>query len=814
MLRLRLFGGLTVADSSGPLDGSLTQPRRLAVLALAAAAGPAGVRRSAVLALLWPDSDEARASHVLAQTLYATRRAAGGLELVTGTATLRLNPVVITSDAGDFDAALEAGDREAAVLLHSGPFLDGFRLPGAPEFERWVEEERQRRLQRVLHAVETLAEQAEAAGNLQAAAGWWRRAAAQDPFSSRIATRLIGVLDRAGDRAAALQHGRVHELLLRSELELDVGPEVAALLQKLRQAPGPPAAAGLPPGAAADRRGGGGLPGKATPAATSATAQRPAEASPDPAAGTDVPSSPEPRPPARQRTPMRLPAAVALLVVVLAAAAAVVLPRGGTPAAVRPDLRSAPSVAVMDLEELVPDTGVAYLGPGLAAEITVRLGATGRLRVRSPRAVRNLGASADARAAAALLAVDYLLEGTVLRAADSVRVAVHLTRGGDGFTVWNGAYRTTLQELHRLPGTIAREVAAHLRVADPAGAHPLERHVFADPRAYDRYLRGNRQLDRRTPESVLRAIAEYEEASRLDPEFAAALARRAYAYALFLDWGWQHPTATPPQLLADGLALAQRALRLDGESADALLAQAYLLVARDPVRMTGAIDVFERLLASHRGDAEVWHQYGQTLMVLGRSADAEGAYRMALELEPDRAMTLVALHAIALGGARYDEAGRLADSAVAADPGNAYALAVRAGYHTYRGDHSSALRDAETAVRIDRGHPVVTRGTLAAVLASHGDTTAALRELDAAIAAVADARAPSPTEARFLIQPLLVLGRREEALDVLESARPRSAWLRFYLSSPHFESLRSEPRFIAVFADQGPASASGQLVPP
>ena len=131
---------------------------------------------------------------------------------------------------------------------------------------------------------------------------------------------------------------------------------------------------------------------------------------------------------------------------------------------------------------------------------------------------------------------------------------------------------------------------------------------------------------------MTRAIEEYRAAARLYSSFAAARLRQAYGYSVLLDWGWQHPTLTNDDLLAHALDIAADAIRLDSASADAWLARAYLLVIRDPVRARGALQAFQKAIALGPGSAEAFHQYGQTLMMLGRYDEADIAYRNALAI--------------------------------------------------------------------------------------------------------------------------------------------------------------------------------------
>ncbi|HSE28076.1 MAG TPA: BTAD domain-containing putative transcriptional regulator [Gemmatimonadales bacterium] len=234
MLRLLTFGGLALEVDGSLVTGALTQRRRMAILALLAAARERGVARDRLLALLWPERDAERAGHVLTQLLYAQRRDAEVANLFLGTKTLRLNPEAMTSDVAQFEAALEAGDGETALRLYRGPFLDGFHLGDAPGFEEWLDRERRRHAERAREAAERLARTAAAGGDGPAAVGWWRRAVEIDPYSAGHALALAEALHAAGDRAAALRELTAYGDRLRRDLELDPEPEVTQLAARLR----------------------------------------------------------------------------------------------------------------------------------------------------------------------------------------------------------------------------------------------------------------------------------------------------------------------------------------------------------------------------------------------------------------------------------------------------------------------------------------------------------------------------------------------------------------------------------------------------
>ena len=214
-------------------------PPRLALLAVLASAGDRGVSRERLVGLFWPDSDEPRARHSLRQALYAVQQDLHGDVIQSTGGTIALDNAALTSDVADFRSAVTAGNRAQAVELMRGPFLDGFDLPGAPEFERWVEEERGRLSSATVSALLALASEATRAQQLDAAVEWWRQLTAADPVSGRFALGYLKALAARGHRAEALAFAKQHEALVRRELEADPDPDVRRLEAELRMMPSP-----------------------------------------------------------------------------------------------------------------------------------------------------------------------------------------------------------------------------------------------------------------------------------------------------------------------------------------------------------------------------------------------------------------------------------------------------------------------------------------------------------------------------------------------------------------------------------------------
>jgi DNA-binding SARP family transcriptional activator len=234
MFRLHLLGGFALDDADGGGEVNLPQRRAEALLALLAVAGPLGCTRDRLIALLWPEKDVSRARHGLRDALHATRAVLGRAALPGTGELLRLDPVEVESDVRTFAAALASGRLAEAVATYHGPLLDGFHLSGAPEFERWVDEERGRLLRECIEATKRLAKIAEHDGDWDGAADWWGRAVAHDPYNSRLVVRRMVALARGGDRANAIREGEAHCRLLTEDMELEPDPLFLEELQRVR----------------------------------------------------------------------------------------------------------------------------------------------------------------------------------------------------------------------------------------------------------------------------------------------------------------------------------------------------------------------------------------------------------------------------------------------------------------------------------------------------------------------------------------------------------------------------------------------------
>jgi len=458
--------------------------------------------------------------------------------------------------------------------------------------------------------------------------------------------------------------------------------------------------------------------------------------------------------------------------------------------------RTTPSLAVLPVTGDSLDAESTSLASALGDEIAARIAGLGRMRL-----VRLTRDSAYKAHIPAL----HLMSLSMDRGQFLPTITVSLERADSRKTIWSTTRPLDRSELRE----ISRDLVIGTLSAIGKPLNERERATIgssfpSNSMAYEEYLRGNQLMSQRTPAAVESAMVSFRRAGMLDSTFASALARQSYAYTLLVDWGWKPTAEFPGNALDQGLALADRATQLDSTSADGWLARAYLLVQKDPARFSGSIEAFQHAIALDPYNAEAFHQYGQTLMSLGRYNEALAAYRRVLDLEPNRAMTLVPMAAISKRLGRRLEALRYLDSAIAAFPNIPYVRATRALLRVQLGDLAGARADAEAGVAVPSTAPVPQLATLARVLWLQGDTLRALARLAEAERALVNPAAPHPTDAFWLEVGEVTVGRIDKAKQLARTTRPRGALMWFMFQAEELGDLRKDAEVAALLSGIDP----------
>ena len=632
MFQLRTLGGLFFADASG-LEVPL-QRRRLAFLACLATAGDTGRTRDQVVALFWPESSQANARHALEQLIYGLRRQFGN-ELLLGPDPLRLHPSLVASDICRFDQALASGALAQAVEAYQGPFLDGFYLTDAPEFDRWKEEERARRAGQYAKALESLADEAARRGAPVEAVDWWRKRASLDPLDGRIALAVVRALVHSGDRPGAFHHARVHEALVRHELDAGPDPALSAFLEELKQAPATHGALAIP-----------------APA-------------PEP-----IPSAP---PPIRSS---RMPATgTRILIALLTVVAGVWLGWrrvGGTRAATVEEAR----IAIAPFAVSGPDSSLRYLSEGMPDLLSATLTGAAGFAAVDPRASlrtwKSLGEPADDRSdfdralrMGRALGSDHVLLGTLVETgAGRIRLSARLLSTRDGHL---RALSSVTGPLDSLPALADHLGATLLSLQAGEGEQRLPVLTSAPLPALRAYLEGRAAY--RGGESQ-KAVRLYTRALALDSNFTLAALELVSAEDRLLRWRLDHDYGIPlgrnmleagaQQAWAHAVAIAKR-----GEARLSERDRAYLEALIGSTWPTGfaraRLADWERAVDAAPDRADAWYRLGEILLYQGPSvgvpephARARAAFTRALSLDPGFPQPLAGL--IALAALQHDTA--------------------------------------------------------------------------------------------------------------------------------------------------------------
>ncbi|MCA9738988.1 MAG: tetratricopeptide repeat protein [Gemmatimonadetes bacterium] len=797
MFRLKLFGSPSLEGPEGRVEGRATQRHRLGLLAILALATDRGVARERVSGLLWPDAGPDQGRRLLSDSVYRVNQAVGGEGVRTEGESLRLDPDRIDSDVARFRAALARGDLREAVAVHAAPFLEGFGIPGAVEFDRWVDAERQRLTRELGQALEGLAEGA--ADDPASAAIWWRQRGALDPYSSRVALRIMESLAAAGDRAAAVQHAAMHSTLVREDLGLEPDPEVARLVAALRIAPASPVQEGPAP---EERPGTEGVrtdpdaPDRPSAGGETRDAPAPARAEPPAPIAERAPAA---------RSPLR---GVAPVLALLAVGAAVAVWWSGrsAPAPVGPtsiEARLPLSLVVLPLSDLSPDPEGEWFADGLTDEIITRLSTVPGLRVIGrTTSFAFKGRGVDARALGAQLGVDAVLDGSVRREGGRLRIAVQLIDATDGFQLWAETYERAEADAFALQDQIARATVARLvgsAIAPPAAPPPE-----ADPTAYNAYLAGRFEWHRRTQPSLLAAVDHFERAVALAPTYARAHAGLGDARAVLGFYDYLPPSEAFPSAAAS----AQRALALDPDLPEPWATLGYVALYHE-WDGAAAERAFQRSIELGPGYSTAHQWYANLLYAQGRFGEAEREMRIAQELDPLSLIANSALGWVLYYAGEHERALAQLASVAELDPDFELVYLWRGMVLEELGRTAASLEALRLATK--RSPTGIARAALARGLAKAGRRAEAqtlLADLEAE-----HARGYAPT---FEIAKVYeALGQPEEALRWLERAYDeRSHSLVFLEVDPQLVGLRSHPRFRTLVERVGFAGSGADGGPP
>ncbi|MEO6968980.1 MAG: hypothetical protein ABI132_11095 [Rhodanobacteraceae bacterium] len=463
----------------------------------------------------------------------------------------------------------------------------------------------------------------------------------------------------------------------------------------------------------------------------------------------------------------------------------------GVPSAASSFASNAKSIAVLPFVNMSGDPKNEYFSDGITEEILDALAQVPKLKVAArTSAFAFKGKAEDLRKVGEALDVATVLEGSVQKSGDEVRITAQLIDTRSGYHLWSEKYDRKLTSIFAVEDEISKAIADKLQVQLAGGGRQtLVSQRTVDPRAHDFYLRGLTLLAKR---SVTEAVDAFQQAAVIDPNYAQAWAALAEAQALLSTYA---PVSVQTGN-AHSLVAAQHALALDPNAALAYVAQG--IVYSNQLRWADADHAFQRARILAPGDAEAMDQYAQFLYGVGQLEPALVEIERALQHDPlsgvngaIRAQLLFALH-------RDDAALKQMESTLAAHPEGLLEHRIAVWIYLAQHRYLEAEQQMRLASKLNGGDPDAS-ALLVRGIADPRARVSAVQALETSFA-LSNLRHDAIVHALFLA----ALGERERALATLEdfavngnSTAPQLLWY------PIFDPIRNDPRFKAVLKKIG-----------
>lgn len=455
-----------------------------------------------------------------------------------------------------------------------------------------------------------------------------------------------------------------------------------------------------------------------------------------------------------------------------------------------------PSIAVLPFTNLSADPDQEYFCDGMAEEIINALTHIESLRVVArTSSFAFKGKSEDIREIGRKLNVKALLEGSVRKVGNRLRVTAQLVNAADGYHLWSEKYDRDIEHIFAIQDEISLAIVDKLKVKllKEEKARLVKR--FTDNQeAYNLYLKGRWFWNKRTEEGLKKGAEYFEQAIERDPLYALAYAGTADCYVVLGHYGWVHPKEAYPR----ARAAAERALEIDDTLAEAHASMGWIRTFYD-WDWAAAENEFRRALDLNPNYATGHEWYAVHLGNIGRFDEAFGELKRALELDP-LSLIINAVEAHAYTWLRqYDKTIDKCRKTLEMDPNFLLAHLFQAWAYAAKGMWEEAIISAQRAVTLSGESPFAL-WTLGTAYAMSGQENQALKTLDR-LDELSKQRYVSPYCKAMIY---LGLGDMNQAFEYLEKAYlEHESFLATINTLPFFNSVRSDPRFKALLKKMG-----------
>ncbi len=445
------------------------------------------------------------------------------------------------------------------------------------------------------------------------------------------------------------------------------------------------------------------------------------------------------------------------------------------------------SIAVLPLLNESGDPGDEYFSDGLSEELIAALAQINGLKVigRSS-SFRFKDRHEEPKAIGEKLGVSTLLEGTVRKQGERVRIVAELVNAADGIALWTRTFDRELRDIFTVQQEIARAVAESLKVT-LLGSDSAQKSAPTNVEAHNAYLQGHFHFQRRNLEDYRKAVGYFDQAIRLDPDYALAYAERSESWTFIGDLTGQHEPAW-----SKARSDAEKAVAVAPDLAEAHAALGWVRFFVD-WKFTEGLSELKRAKELSPGNPTANDLLARVILYLGRLDEAERQARYAVELDPLSVIAQGNLARVLLFAGRLDEADAAARKAAELQPASASSHRWQVVIAVLRGDGETALREAQ--LEPDEGYR---RFELALAQQVRGNR-------QAADAALADLIASGRHQLAFQIAEVYAIrGEKDKAFEWLQIAfDEHDTGTLTLLVDPLLRGLRDDPRYKSLLIKLG-----------
>ncbi len=454
-------------------------------------------------------------------------------------------------------------------------------------------------------------------------------------------------------------------------------------------------------------------------------------------------------------------------------------------------------LAVLPFENLSGDSEQDYLSDGLTEEMITQLARLSPERLAVIARTSSMHFKASKKTVAQIgqeLGVDYVLEGSIRREGERLRISAQLIQVKEQTHIWAENYERDVRDLIAVQDNVAQAIAANIRVQltpqELAAAGRGSSARAASPEVYQLYLKGRYFWNKRTEAGYVKAIHYFQEAIQKDPDSAPAYAGLADAYALL----GSMTNSTLPRLEAmpRARAFAEKALALDESLAEAHTSLAFVKMHFEQDWATAEKE-FQRTIALNPSYATAHHWYAYCLIAQVRVEEALREIRLAQQLDPLSLIINTDVAELLYYARRYDEAIRQAQKTLEMDSSFALAHRVLGWGYEQKGMYKESIAEMQTLVRLSgrADYSLAALGRSYALSGNRKEAEKLLRELLAL-----DPQKPGTSIGLALLYA--ALGNKDQAFFWLDKSAQERMGIILIKVEPYFDSLRSDPRFRAI----------------